>query len=562
MKKQLFFVFLLGGCTLWAQSPGGVSSNLQIWVKADAGTGTTTDNTQVSIWENQKVGGVNGVANQGMPGYYADPGVGARPIYRAATSIPSFNFNPAIQIVSTDGYRSGYKFPSGFPDNTTTSLTSYTHLSRTAPTVYRTVFVMNGTAQSSNTSEIAGIWQSPFFGTQTNRPEFYNEKEYGDVYFGTETISTVGSNVPSIQSYYNKEVGGSMKYFFDNNGLAYGEPSNSVASAKNYPGLVLLMDNDGGSGSTSLAGDRIGEFILYSDTQTPEERQRVNSYLAIKYGVTLSQPQNYLGSDQSVTWNSAINTAFNHNIFGMAKDDTSVLSQVVSSSINEENNIMLTVATTNDFISSNANPGRAAFSQDKTFLVMGDNNVQDLTLINFGTGVGKIIQRSWLAQKTNDTGSVWLQTDFSRYMDIVSTDKVFMMIADDPGFTQNVKMISATSFVDGKAVFNYSFPANAYFTFGINLQTYCTKDPATGTPDAYTKIGISGYTNVQNGWPGSVPNGFMALESKDKGLVITRTTSASIALPVEGMLIYDTSDKCFKLYNGTSWNCITRSCNN
>jgi hypothetical protein len=561
MRKQLFFVFLLCSCTVWAQSPGGVSNNLQIWVKADTGTGTTTDHTQVSIWENQKTGGINGIANQGLPGYYADPGVGARPVYRSATSIPSFNFNPAIEIVSTNGYRSGYKFPSGFPDNVTTSLTSYTHLSRTASTIYRTVFVMNGTAQSSNPTSIAGVWQSPFFGTYNTRPEFYNEKESGDVFFGTDVINTVGTDVPSIQSYYNAVVGSNVKYFFDNNGLSYGGPSNNVSSTANYPGLVLLMDNDGGSGSTSLAGDRIGEFILYSETQTPIERQRVNSYLAIKYGVTLQQAQNYLNSEQSVTWDSGLNPTFNNNIFGIARDDMSVLNQKISNSINEENNIMLTAATMNNFILPNADISRTPFSQDKTFLVMGDNNVQDLALVDYGISSGKIIQRKWLAQKTNDTGSTWLQADLSRYVSIASTDKVFMIIADDAGFTQNVKISSASSFSGGKAIFNYSFPANKYFTFGTDLQTYCTKDPATGTPDGITRIGISGQNQIQNGWPGNIPNGFLALESKNKGLVVTRTTSGSIALPIEGMLIYDTVDKCFKLYNGSVWNCIVRSCN-
>ncbi|MDM1555494.1 hypothetical protein PYS58_02405 [Chryseobacterium indologenes] len=561
MRKELLLVFLLGNCMLWAQSPGGVSSNLQIWVKADAGIATTTDNTQVSIWENQKIGGVNGIANQGMPGYYADPGVDAIPVYRSATSIPSFNFNPAIEVVSTNGYRSGYKFPSGFPDDTTNSLTSYTHLTRTASATYRTVFVMNGTARSSNTTDIAGIWQSPFFGTRTNRPEFYNEKESGDVFFGNNVINTVESNVPSIQSYYNEIVAGDVKYFFDNNGLVYGSPSNNVSSTYNYPGLVLLMDNDGGSGSSSLAGDRIGEFILYSETQTPTERQRVNSYLGIKYGITLEQPQNYLNSDQAITWDSSLNAAFNNNIFGIARDDMSVLNQKVSNSINEDNNIMLIAATTNNFILPNADAGRTPFSKDKTFLVMGDNNVQDLPLVNFGTTSGKIIQRSWLAQKMNDVDPVWLQADLSKYTDILATDKIFMLVADDAGFTQNVQMIAATGFMNGKAIFNYLFPANQYFTFGTNLQTYCTKDPAPGTPNSMTKFGITGQAGLQANWPGIIPNGFMALESRNKGLVITRTTAASIALPVEGMLIFDTADSCFKLYNGNSWNCIVRACN-
>lgn len=561
MRKELLLVFLLGNCMLWAQSPGGVSNNLQIWVKADAGTATTTDNTQVPLWENQKINGVHGIANQGIPGYYADPGVEAIPVYRSAASIPSFNFNPAIEVVSTNGYRSGYKFPSGFPDDITQSLTSYTHLTRTEPATYRTVFVMNGTTRSSNPTDIAGIWQSPFFGTKANHPEFYNEKESGDVFFGTNVINTVGTHIPSIQSYYNDVVGGDVKYFFDNNGLPYGGPANDVSSIYNYPGMVLLMDNDAGSGSSSLAGDRIGEFILYSETQTPTERQRVNSYLGIKYGITLEQPQNYLNSDETMTWNSGMNTIFNHNIFGIGRDDMSVLNQKVSNSINEENNIMLIAATTNDFILPNADISRVPFSEDKTFLVMGDNNVQDLPLVGFGTTSGKIIQRRWLAQKMNNMDPIWLQVDLSRYTDILPTDKIFMLVADDAGFTQNVQMVPATGFVNGKAVFNYSFPMHQYFTFGTNLQTYCTKDPATGTPNSMTKFGITDHTGLQANWPGIIPNGFIALESRNKGLVITRTTAGSIAVPVEGMLIFDTADNCFKLYNGTSWNCIVRSCN-
>lgn len=71
MKKKLTFYPLILSSLYFAQSPapGGISDNLQIWVKADAGTGTTTNNTQVAIWANQKAGGVDGIANQGMPGY-------------------------------------------------------------------------------------------------------------------------------------------------------------------------------------------------------------------------------------------------------------------------------------------------------------------------------------------------------------------------------------------------------------------------------------------------------------------------------------------------------------
>ncbi|WP_160138707.1 hypothetical protein [Chryseobacterium sp. c4a] len=566
MKKKTKFIIPLllamNGVT-WGQSPGGVSANLQIWVKADAGTGTTTNNAQVVLWNNQKAGGVNGIANQGMAGYYADPGIGARPIYKTASSIPSFNFNPAIEIVSTDMYRSGYKFPLGFPNNTTNAITSYIHLSRTAATNYRTVFVMNGTTKSSNTSTTAGIWQSPFYGTYGNRPSFYNEKESGDVFFGSNTINTVGTNIPSIQSYYNSISGGNMKYFFDNNGLSYGGPSNNVSSTANYPGMVLLMDNDGGNGSTSLAGDRIGEFILYSDTQTPTERQRVSSYLAIKYGISLQQPQNYLTSDGSISWNSSTNTTFNNNIFGLALDNASALNQKVSGSINP--NTILTVANDNDFSSANATGTRTAFAQDKTFLVLGDNNVTatGLTAMTNPSTFNRI-QRIWRVQRTNDTGRTYLQVNLSSYPGIpagTALNRIYMVVADDAALNTKVQYIPAISFSGGVAVFDYKFPSDKYISFGTGT-TFCTREPNTTPATAFTKIGITGYSAKQNNWPENIPNGFIVLESGSEGMVITRTTPANISTPVEGMIIYDTSSNCYSLYNGSTWKCMVRACNN
>ena len=98
---------------------------------------------------------------------------------------------------------------------------------------------------------------------------------------------------------------------------------------------------------------------------------------------------------------------------------------------------------------------------------------------------------------------------------------------------------------------------------------YCTQPPAIGTPEE-TKLGIS-VQQKQDGWPEKIPNGWITLESKSKGFVITRvahveTTSplvhtGSIELPEEGMIVYDIQDKCVKLFSEDRWNCIERSCN-
>ncbi|AYN03812.1 hypothetical protein [Flavobacterium sp. 140616W15] len=57
-------------------------------------------------------------------------------------------------------------------------------------------------------------------------------------------------------------------------------------------------------------------------------------------------------------------------------------------------------------------------------------------------------------------------------------------------------------------------------------------------------------------------NGALILESKEKGFAINKVASpeTAIAVPVEGMLVYDTTSNCLKLYNGIIWNCIEQTC--
>lgn len=54
--------------------------------------------------------------------------------------------------------------------------------------------------------------------------------------------------------------------------------------------------------------------------------------------------------------------------------------------------------------------------------------------------------------------------------------------------------------------------------------------------------------------------GSLILESKEKGLVLTRIASPETAItaPVEGMIVYDTAAKVIKLYNGTSWKAMSQ----
>ena len=101
---------------------------------------------------------------------------------------------------------------------------------------------------------------------------------------------------------------------------------------------------------------------------------------------------------------------------------------------------------------------------------------------------------------------------------------------------------------------------------------FCTQDPAPGTPDGFTKVGISTMEKQIAGWPENIGNGFLTMESPTQGFVITRVqhvggtdgapaATDAISDPKEGMLVYDIDDDCVKLFNGEIWNCLERTCN-
>lgn len=95
----------------------------------------------------------------------------------------------------------------------------------------------------------------------------------------------------------------------------------------------------------------------------------------------------------------------------------------------------------------------------------------------------------------------------------------------------------------------------------------CEKDGIlTGTPRT-TSIGISTLNrNTENWLSDNSQNklgAYVTLESKEKGFVITRNANPStgIANPKEGMMVWDTTEKCLKLYDGTQWKCVKKGCN-
>src|SRR5690606_39759327 len=102
--------------------------------------------------------------------------------------------------------------------------------------------------------------------------------------------------------------------------------------------------------------------------------------------------------------------------------------------------------------------------------------------------------------------------------------------------------------------------------------SFCYKPGATVLPTAFSSVGILTKAKASNNWAENVPNGYLVIDSAEKGMVIPHmnTTERDALDALDGMIIYNTDEGCVQLYRGMSpdveplrigWNCIERGCN-
>lgn len=125
----------------------------------------------------------------------------------------------------------------------------------------------------------------------------------------------------------------------------------------------------------------VPEIIAYDRVLNSQERLQVASYLAIKYGITITEPTaQYYNSAGQLIWDGELYSSFHHNVAGIARDDSSGLLQVLSTSGNVPG--LLTVAA--DHLPDN-----------NTSLIWGDNNMP-LAPGTKTPGMPALLQRKWL----------------------------------------------------------------------------------------------------------------------------------------------------------------------
>ena len=237
----------------------------------------------------------------------------------------------------------------------------------------------------------------------------------------------------------------------------------------------------------------VAEIMLFTESHDGATRQKIESYLALKYGMTLNSTNNdgtiiegdyVLSNGITKVWDYTANTSYHNDVAGIGRDDTQVLNQKQSKSVNSDAIITMgltSIATTN---AANGN----TFAVDKDFLVWGNDNTALGATSQPGVLCATNLQldRKWKIVETGTVSSVQIaatKSTIDTYLNNASYSKI-IKIADNEALTTNVEFVSLTvTTVDGVSSYvgNFDFDGTKYFTFAeVNGITW------TGSTSSWT----------------------------------------------------------------------------
>ncbi len=405
---RIAFLLALVGLFLahqgYAASPGGVSTDLKFWLKADAGTGAVSSGDAVNTWQDQSANGYN--ASQS-----GDP----------TLAVNQINYNPCIYYDGNDAHN--------LPSSSDVS-GKHTLL---------TVAQMQGTSnarvfQTQTGNILMGYWGG-------REQPLYVEEWLNNPGIPVTTNVNMFSFKRTATGNWELRGKGNIITSGTSNGWGTWRLNIGGTAALNEPSTVY-----------------VAEVAMYSTDLTAAEVNRIESYLGLKYALTLAH--SYVASDGTTTVYDV--ATYGNDIVGLGRDDGSGLNQKVSKATNST--VALSLATDNDFTSSNLAGSRTALSNGQ-YLVCGHNagTVRFETVTQLATAT-TAWNRKWKVANTNGVGAVHVRFEGS-----VQNGKTYYLLTDaDGNFSDGNSTLSGTGVASGGSVVfsNVSLSNNSYMTVG------------------------------------------------------------------------------------------------
>ena len=428
--------------------PGGVTSNIAIWFKANTGTNTTTDGGNVTTWADQSGNGNNAAEDNNGGGSPVEP----------TYETDEFNFNPGIRFSNAASNNNSWLETSSNSSSGNLSLVTVfksTQSTGSAINFSDSPALVSGEAGAGTDDYALGLGQARLYVNAANNNS-YSVRPVTTYNDGVARIATATRLQQSVAQGINLHVNS------ENVGSA-----TSDAVALDAAGTFAIGNHSEYDADGQFEGD-IAEVIVFDQVLSETDQARVESYLAIKYGITRSvtglseSAEDYLASDGGIVWNIDTQGSTYHNdLAGIGRDDNACLLQEKSKSINAD----ALVTMERD----------AALNTDDSFLLWGNDNanIEATNNTERPAGISSRLNREWRVQETGSVGSVTLTYDLSTItgpsgIGTNNLNEVRLLLDSDGDFTTGVTQVapSATNSIDKTVTFTVDFTDGQYFTLG------------------------------------------------------------------------------------------------
>jgi len=227
--------------------------------------------------------------------------------------------------------------------------------------------------------------------------------------------------------------------------------------------------------SVSQPSGLVAEFIVYETILKTKEIARIETYLALKYGITLEK--NYLNSTGETIWDRKTERLFSNNIAGIARDDHSSLYQKQGTSCSTSDQLVIGA-----FKIAPSNSKNPATINDMDYLIWGDN-AQTFTLGEKASTEQQaylLSDKKWLMKRSGTTANTIvtsLQIDTKTLLPAFFPKENFCLAIDRSGSGDFVEQnctyilpdsISATGIASfSKIVWDTDGSGSDMFSFGV-----------------------------------------------------------------------------------------------
>ena len=456
--------------------PGGVTADFRLWLKSTRGITETA--SKVSLW-----------ADLGSNGKDASQATPANQPSYLDTATDNINYNPIIKFENdgatleqylentTNGFYSQDIFIVMIPDATVTSASS------------------GSTIFSGTSSELAGDITGVGFGDYTSR--FTNEVlSYNQdvptpsgLFNGVADDVSTSYNKAGIINVRNNLAATAQELLYNSDLLSTSTINDipflnvgytdAVAPFTVYGTKYWIGRNFDIQGSLN---GRVAEIFTFAERVTDADRQKIESYLGIKYGITLGTStdaeKDYINSFDTKVWDITANAGFNYDVAGIGRDSISDLNQKQSKTLNLANDVSISLG--NVFTTNNLNTNE--FKKDGDFLVWGNNNgpytgssTNAVTVATAITTTLTRIDRKWKIIESNedvngDVETIYVSIPAAAFSGFTktATEEYALIVADNPNFADADIIDVIPLRTDGGANLQtwYNFDGTKYFTFG------------------------------------------------------------------------------------------------